>query len=72
MCGRSFGPRLAEPVAHPRPLFVEALDRLVDRGRVYVEPPRQVLEQRRQRGREMDVGHRYASTATSTEEIAGR
>ena len=33
---------------------------------------RQVLEEREQRGGEVQVGHGYASTATSTDAIDGR
>ena len=65
-------PGLAEPVAHAGPLLVEPCDRVVHARRLHVEPARQVDEQRRQRRRQVHVGHRYPITATSTEEIAGR
>ncbi len=66
------GAGLAQPVAEARPAFVEPLDRLVHARCVDLEPPRQLGEQGRQRGGQVQVGHGYASTATSTDEIAGR
>ena len=65
-------PRLAEPVAQAGPALVEPVDRLRDGRRLDVEPARQLGEERRQRRREVQLGHGYASTATSTDEIAGR
>ena len=65
-------PLLAEPVAQPRPLGVEAVDRLRDRCRLDVELPWQLPEEWLQCRREVQLGHRYARTATSTDEIDGR
>ena len=40
--------RLAQPVAHSRPLSLQALDRLSDGGRFDVDDPRQAHEEGRQ------------------------
>jgi len=50
-------PRLAQAVADPRPALVEAVDRLVHRGRVDVQPSGQVGEHGRQGDRQVEVGH---------------
>jgi hypothetical protein len=50
-------PRLAQSVAKPRPALVEAVDRLVHRRRIDVQPPGQVGEHRRQGDRQVEVGH---------------
>ena len=65
-------PWLAQPVAEPGPPLVEARDCLVHARRIDIQAPRQAMEQWRQRGGQVKVGHGYARTATSTEEIAGR
>src|SRR5438876_2191333 len=64
--------RLAEPVAQTGPALVEPVDRLVHGRRLDVEAARQLLEQRRKRRGQVQLGHGYATTATSTDEIAGR
>jgi hypothetical protein len=66
------GARLAEPVANSGPALVEAVDGLVDGGRLDIEPAGQVGEHRRQRDREVEIGHAYPITATSTEAMPGR
>jgi len=50
-------PRLAQAVADPRPALVEAVDRLVHRARVDIQPSRQVGEHGRQGDREVEFGH---------------
>jgi hypothetical protein len=64
-------PRLAEAVAHPGPALVQAVDGVAHGRGLDVEPPGQVGEDRRQRDREVDVGHQ-SITATSTEAMPGR
>ena len=63
---------LAEPVAQAGPAAVELVDRLVHGRRVDLDVPRQVGEQGRERRRQVQVGHGYWMTATSTDEIGGR
>ncbi len=41
-------------------------------ARVDVEPARQLGEERRERRGKMELGHRYSTTATSTDVIPGR
>ena len=72
MCGRSTGPGSHSRSRRPGPARVELGDRLVDGLGLDLDVARQVLEERRQGGGEMHLGHGYATTATSTEEIAGR
>jgi hypothetical protein len=50
-------PGLTQAVANPRPALVEAVDRLVHRRRVDVQPSGQVGEHRRQGDRQVEVGH---------------
>ena len=50
-------PRLAQPVAKPRPAFVETVERLVQRRRLDVESAGQVGEHGRQRDRQVQIGH---------------
>jgi hypothetical protein len=64
--------RLAQAVADAGPALVEPVDGLVHRRRLDVEPARQVGEHRRQRDREVEIGHAYPITATSTEAMPGR
>ncbi len=65
--------RLAEAITQPGPALLELLDRPADRVGIDFDVPRQVTEERGERCREMDVGHRRQSRiATSTDEIAGR
>ena len=66
------GPGHAQPVAQAGPARVQLGDRAVHRRCLDLDVARQVAEERRQGRGEVDVGHGYASTATSTEEIAGR
>ena len=66
------GPGLAEAVAKAGPALVESLDRLIDAQGGDVKPPWQFGEERRERRGQVHVGHDYAITATSTDEIAGR
>src|SRR5205809_403413 len=58
--------------AQTRPALVEPVDRLVHGRRLDVKAARQLLEQRRKRRGQVQLGHGYATTATSTDEIAGR
>jgi hypothetical protein len=64
--------RLAEPVAEARPAAVELVDRLVHGRRVDLHVPRQVGEERGERGGQVEVGHDYWMTATSTDHTGGR
>ena len=48
---------LAEAVADARPLLVESSDRRLHRGGVDIEPAWKVVEERRQRRGQMDIGH---------------
>ena len=66
------GPGHAQPVAQAGPARVQLGDRAVHGRGLDLDVARQVAEQRRQRRGEVDVGHGYAITATSTDEIAGR
>ena len=51
------GPGLAEPVAHARPARLQLVDRVVDGRGVDVDAARQLGEERRQRHRQMQLGH---------------
>ena len=64
-------PGLAQPVANAGPALVQPVDRLGDRGGLDIEPAGQVGEHRRQRDRQVEVGHQPI-TATSTEAMPGR
>jgi hypothetical protein len=64
--------RLAEAVAEAGPALLEAVDRVVHGRRLHLEPPRQVGEDGRQRDGQVQVGHGYEITATSTEAMPGR
>ena len=60
-----------------RASIVEPVNRLFHGCRVDIEPARQLGKERQQRRGEVQLGHRlshhgYATTATSTDEIAGR
>ena len=55
------GPALLEPVEH-----------LVDGRGLELEPARQAGEERRQRRGDVNVGHGYSRTATSTDAMPGR
>jgi hypothetical protein len=63
---------LDEAVAKAGPALLELVEGLVDRRRLELEPARQAGEERRQRPRDVDVGHRYSTAATSTDAIPGR
>ena len=65
------GSGLAQTVANPRPLALEAVDHVADSRRLHVELPRQAGEQWCQGRRKADVRH-YSVAATSTDEIGGR
>lgn len=65
------GPGLTQSVADARPAIVEAVERLAHGGRLDLEPTGQIGEHRRQRDREVEVGHQPI-TATSTEAMPGR
>src|SRR4029079_10677983 len=65
-------PRLAEPIADPRPATLELVDDAAHRGRVDVHLPRQSGEERCERSGKTHVGHCQWTTATSMDEIPGR
>ena len=64
-------PGHAQPITQAGPARLQLRDRLVHRGRVDLHATREVAEQGRQGGWEVNVGHGQM-TATSTEAIAGR
>src|SRR6266508_1441012 len=66
------GAGLAQPVAQTGPALVEACEGLVHRSGLNLDSAGEVAEQRRQRVGQMQLGHGYSTTATSTEEMAGR
>ncbi len=65
-------PLLDDPVAQPRPLRLERVDRREHCRGLDLDPARQPWEERCQRSWEPDVRHGQSITATSTDEIAGR
>lgn len=63
---------LAEAVADSGPAFVETVDGLVHGRRLDFESAGQIGEDRRQCDREVEIGHGYPITATSTDAMPGR
>jgi hypothetical protein len=66
------GTGVAQAVSEARPALLQELERLVDRGGVELEVPRQPGEERSQRRGKIDLGHAQSTIATSTNEIPGR